>query len=165
MVCNKIFIKDVDFMTQQGIIEEVRKYFRIEELVCPHTFNKFGESSWRFLNTGYLHTLLVLRTEVLGVPMTMNDYVFGGNITQRGLRCNLCELVKKKTFANQIYLSAHCLGNGGDAVFDSITGVEARAIIKDKQKLLPYNIRIEKDVSWLHYDTYDAGVKVYEFNG
>jgi NADH-quinone oxidoreductase subunit F len=96
MVCNKIFIKDLDFMTQQGIIEEVRKYFRIEELVCPHTFNKFGESSWRFLNTGYLHTLLVLRTEVLGVPMTMNDYVFGGNITQRGLRCNLCELVKKK---------------------------------------------------------------------
>ena len=66
MVCNKIFIKDLDFMTQQGIIEEVRKYFRIEELVCPHTFNKFGESSWGFLNTGYLHTLLVLRTEVLG---------------------------------------------------------------------------------------------------
>ena len=50
-------------------------------------------------------------------------------------------------------------------MFDSITAVEARAIIKDKQKLLPYNIRIEKDVSWLHFDTYDAGVKVYEFNG
>ena len=155
-------------MTRNEIIENIRMYFRIEELVCPHTFNKFGELSWRFLSTEYLHTLLILRTEVLGVPMIINDYVFGGNITQRGLRCNICPLVKSKTLNNQIYLSAHCLGEGGDSVFSVNTGMtaaKARNLIRKKQHLIPYNVRIEKNVSWLHIDCFDMGVKVSEFIG
>lgn len=152
-------------MVKQDIIDEVKKYFRIEELVCTHIFNKFGASSWRFLCTEYLHTLLILRTKILGMPMIMNDYVFGGKNTQRGLRCNLCQIVKNKTLSNQMYISAHCLGKGGDVVFNNITASKARDIIRDKQDSLPYNIRVENGVTWLHFDVYDMGVKVYGFDG
>ncbi len=153
-------------MTRSEIISQLKNYFRVEELVCPHTFDKFRDKSWQFLSTMYLHTLLVLRTEILCVPMIMNDYVFGGKNTQRGLRCNLCQLVKDKTLKNQIYLSAHIFGEGGDSVFAIKTGMtaaKARQLIKEKSHLLPYNVRIEKNVTWLHVDCYDTGVKVAEF--
>jgi len=153
-------------MTRSEIISQLKNYFRIEELVCPHTFDKFGDKSWQFLDTEMLHTLLVLRAEILCVPMVINDYIFGGKNTQRGLRCNICQLVKDKTKKNQIYLSAHCNGAGTDAVFGVKTGMtaeKARQLIKEKQDLLPYNIRIEKDVIWLHFDCYDIGIKVAEF--
>jgi hypothetical protein len=65
-------------------------------------------------------------------------------------------------------LSAHCLGEGGDSVFSVNTGMtaaKARNLIRKKQHLLPYNVRIEKNVSWLHIDCFDMGVKVSEFTG
>jgi hypothetical protein len=40
---------------------------------------------------------------------------------------------------------------------------EMRARIIANQKRLPYNIRIEDEVSWLHFDVRDKGVKVYLF--
>ena len=102
-------------------------YFRIEELVCPHTFNKFGELSWRFLSTEYLHTLLILRTEVLDVPMIINDYVFGGNITQRGLRCNICLLYTSDAADDLL-----CVDLGG------------RRILKKKKKIKNKNLKNKK---------------------
>lgn len=155
-------------MKRQEIISKLKEYFKIQELVCKHTYNTFKDNSWQFLDTEILHTLLVLRTQILKVPMVINDYIFGGTNTQRGLRCNICPLVKTKTQRNQIYLSAHCNGAAFDVVFGAKTGMtaaKARDLIKRNQHLLPYNVRIEKDVTWLHIDSYDKGVKVYEFNG
>lgn len=153
-------------MTRREIITELKKYFDIRELVCPHCYKVWGEESWLYLSTPYLHTLLVLRTNILKVPMIMNDYLFGGKHTQRGLRCNLCQIVKNKSYANVLYVSPHCHGKGGDAVFGKKSGMtaeKARQLIIENQDILPYNIRIEKDVSWLHWDCYDKEVKVYEF--
>ena len=154
-------------MNRKEIIQKLSKYFDIQELVCPHTFKAFGNLSWQFLDTQQLHTILVLREDILKVPMVCNDYKFGGKITQRGFRCNICSIPKDKTLKNQIYLSAHCNGAGNDFVFSSSTDMsaeKARQIIKANQHLLPYNIRIEKTVTWLHVDTYDTGNKVGEFN-
>lgn len=154
-------------MTRQEIIRQLKRYFDIRELVCSHTYQKFGENvSWQFLDTEALHTLLVLRIQILKCGMVINDYIFAGNNEQRGLRCNICPIVKDKTDRNLIYLSAHCNGAGFDVVFGKNTGMtaeKARNLIVEHQHLLPYNIRLEARVTWLHFDTYDTGDKVNFF--
>ena len=164
--CKKLYQKFVH-MKRAAIINELKKYFDISELVCPHTFQRFGaEVSWQFLDTEILHTILILRTKILNVGMICNDYKFGGQWTQRGFRCNICQLVKDKTLKNQIYLTSHANGAGFDFVFSAksgMTAAKARDLIKRNSSLLPFNVRIENVVSWLHIDCYDTGRKVGEF--
>lgn len=146
-------------MTRDDIIKEVSKYFSVKELVCDHTYAKYGERSWQFLDTEYLHALLIIRRDILQVPMTCNSSA----AHQRGLRCNMCDLVKSKK-AN--YLSAHIFGKAGDFTPKGMTAEQARTIIRSHQDLLPCNIRIEAGVAWLHFDVlpqYGIDQKVYEF--
>ena len=153
-------------MTRQEIITELGKYFQLRELVCPHTYKAFGERSWQFMDTELLHTLLIIRRDILKCGMVINDYPFGGKNTQRGLRCNICPLVAVKTKAGLLYLSAHCNGAAIDAVFgqkSGMTAAKARQLIEENKDLLPYNIRLEGGVSWLHIDCYDTGKKVHTF--
>lgn len=138
-------------MTRAEIIEGLKKYFKVKELVCPHVFEKHGERAWKFLATIYLHTLLVLRRDILKVPLVCNT----ATLTQRGLRCNLCDIVKEKTEDDIVYLSAHHLGIGGDLSSPEMTTEEMRQKIEEKQDLLPYPVRIELKVNWLHIDCYD----------
>lgn len=148
-------------MDRRTIIAELRQFFDIKELVCAHTYARWGESAWQFLDTSYLHTLLVVRRDILQRPMLCNY----GDKHQRGLRCNLCQLVAEK---NAAYLSAHILGKAGDFTVDGMIASEAREKIKRHAHLLPYNIRLEDGVSWLHIDTlpqHGIYAKVYEFKG
>ena len=147
-------------MNRVDIIKKLSQFFDIEELVCNHTFKKWGDRSWQFLDTEYLHTLLILRTEVLNAPMWCN----GNGMTQRGLRCNVCELVKTKPYN---YLSAHVLGKGGDFTITGMSAEQARNLIRSNIQKFPYPIRLEKAVSWLHIDVLDTnnGAKLVEFDG
>ena len=138
-------------MTRSEIIEGLKKYFKTKELVCPHVYAEHGNKSWRFISTAFLHTLLVLRTQILKVPLVCNT----ATLTQRGLRCNLCDIVKEKTEDGIVYLSAHHLGIGGDLSSPDMTAEEMRQKIEEKQDLLPYPVRIERKVNWLHIDCYD----------
>ena len=140
-------------MTRNKIIKELKKYFKVQELVCPHVYAQWGDKAWMFLATVYLHTLLVLRTKILNVPLVCNTKA----LTQRGLRCNLCEIVKEKTENNVLYLSAHHLGMGGDLSSPNMTAEEMRELIEKHSDMLPYPVRIEADVNWLHIDCYDMG--------
>ena len=147
-------------MTRQEILEQLSEYFGVKELVCPHTYKKHKENSWQFLDTMWLWCLLVIRRDILKVPMTCNN---GTTYTQRGLRCNLCEIVKGK-ITN--YLSSHLFGKAGDFSVKGMTAEQARKKIKEKADLLPCAIRLEAGVSWLHFDVLpQCGVdeKVYEF--
>ena len=146
-------------MDRDKIIRELHDYFQVSELVCQHTFSKWGERSWQFLDTDFLHCLLIIRRDILRLPMICN-YQW---VNQRGLRCNRCDLVKGK---DSVYLSSHVLGKAGDFSIDGITAEEARQRIKEMQHLLPCPIRMEGGVSWLHFDVlpqYGIDVKVYEF--
>lgn len=148
-------------MTRDEIIRELHKFFQIRELVCEHTHSKWGERSWQFLDTAYLHNLLVIRRDILQTPMVCNH----GNQLQRGLRCNRCGLVSQK---DSVYLSSHVLGKAGDFTVQGMTAQEARQRIKDDAHLLPYPLRMEAGVSWLHFDVlpqYGINAKVYEFKG
>lgn len=147
-------------MTRDDIIKALHKYFQVRELVCEHTFSKWGERSWQFLDTNFLRCLLIIRRDILQVPMTCNHA--GAN--QRGLRCNRCDLVKDKT---SVYLSSHVLGKAGDFTIQGMTAQEARSRIRNMANLLPCNIRMEGGVSWLHFDVlpqFGVDAKVYEFS-
>ena len=145
-------------MERKQIIEQLKKYFKISELVCPHISQKYGDTSWMFLSTNILHTLLVLRTEILNKPLIINN----GNSVQRGMRCNMCQMVKEKT---TVYESAHCNGVGFDITVSGMTAEDARKTIKENEDKLPYPIRLEEDVTWLHIDCYDPcnGKKINTF--
>lgn len=146
-------------MTREDIIRDLRRYFQIAELVCNHTHSRWGERSWQFLDTDYLHALLIIRRDILQVPMTCNH----DGARQRGLRCNMCELVKGKT---RNYISSHILGKAGDFTPKGMTAEQARQRIKANAHLLPCPIRLEAGVEWLHFDVlpqYGVTEKVYEF--
>lgn len=147
-------------MTRTEILTAIKRFFDVQELVCDHTYAKWGEKAWQFLDTDYLHALLVIRRDIIRLPMWCN----GNGKKQRGLRCNMCEEVKKK---REVYLSSHCLGKAGDFTITGMSAAAAREKIKASASLLPCPIRMEAGVNWLHFDVlpqYGIKQKVYEFN-
>lgn len=142
--------------TRAEIIEELGKYFKLNELVCPHVFARYGTVAWQFLDTEALRVLLILRTVVLCVPLVCNT----GKHTQRGLRCNLCDLVKSATAKNAIYMTPHGMGRAWDLTSPQMTAQEMRKKILANMDKFPMPIRIELDVTWLHIDTYDNGKNI-----
>lgn len=146
-------------INRDDIIRELHDFFQVSELVCEHTHARWGERSWQFLDTDYLHCLLVIRRDILQLPMVCNH----DGATQRGLRCNRCDLVKDKS---SVYLSSHILGKAGDFTVKGLTAQEARSWIRNMAHLLPCPIRLEDGVNWLHFDVlpqYGITQKVYEF--
>lgn len=142
------------------IVQELQRYFKVSELVCPHTARRWGEQSWRFLDTATLAVLLKLRTDILAVPLVCNT----ATLTQRGLRCNLCAIPSNKTRAAQQYLSAHLFGKAFDLSSPSMTAAEMRRRIEARAAELPCAIRVERDVNWLHFDTlteWTSGVQFF----
>lgn len=144
----------------------IKDYFDIQELVCKHVYGKFGQSAWQFFDPRLLETLLVIR-ENLGKPIHVNNWQVGGNLTQRGLRCNVCQLVAGKTRMDKVYVSAHMQGTGIDFDVKGMTALEVRDWIKANRILLPYAIRLEQDVDWVHLDMRNDGRngKVVYFKG
>jgi hypothetical protein len=148
-------------MEREDIIRELKQYFEVGELVCDHILARFGEASWQFLDTDYLYCLLILRRDIIGLPMTSNTHRLG--IHQRGMRCNQCDIVKDKANA---YLSAHVLGKGGDFTIHGMTAEAARQRIKMLSAAFPCQVRVEGGVNWLHFDVipqHGVKQKVYEF--
>ena len=95
-------------MERQEIIKELKEFFKIQELVSGVVYRTFSEETcWSFFRTEFLHTLLIIRRDIVKSPLTCNDYDSGGTHTQRGLRENTCALVRDKTNQNSVYVSAH----------------------------------------------------------
>ena len=142
-----------------NVIKEIKKYFTTTELVCSHIYARFGDDSLLFFRDDYLETILFLRRH-FNVPMFCN-YI---GMTQRGVRCNLCEMVKSKT---RPYLSGHVLWCAGDWTFEGYTAEQMRQEIKKIAHLLPHPIRLERSVTWVHIDTlaYGRTGKITEFEG
>ena len=170
------------------------KHYNLEELVCPHVFYKFGEQGWSFLDKNQM-ILMDWISETLG-PTFVNNYeheyhdhpyiqfiresirdkkpIFEFNapprpdtlLSQRGLRCNICGLSYAKTQAGIIYLSGHFLGKADDFMVKSMTAENVRLWLLKNQEKIPFPIRLEKNVPWVHMDSEDnlTGEKVHLFN-
>lgn len=132
-------------------MKDIKEYFDIKELVCRDVYNKFGEKAWAFFDPRLLSVLTFIRTN-LGKPMTVNNWSSGGNFSQRGFRCNMCDLVNAKTKANTLYCSAHMRGQGVDFDAKGCTAEYVRQWIVNNAYRLPYNVRLEDGVNWVHID-------------
>lgn len=148
-------------------MKTIKDYFNIKELVDPDVYSKYGESSWRFIDKNLLDCLLVVR-EGIGKPISINNWSYGGNYTQRGLRHNMSPLVASK---NRIYLSAHIFGKAVDFDVSGMTAIEVRKWIVDNQEKFPCKLRLErnlnkKPISWVHLDIMSdiSNPKVYLFD-
>jgi hypothetical protein len=159
-------------MDNNEVLNEIKEFFDVKELVDKQTFDKYGEKSWQFLCPMLLHTLLVIRKE-LGKPITINNWSWGGNFDERGLRTNTCDIVSKKTKVGKLYLSAHCMGKAIDFDVLDMKASEVRTWLVENSSILPYKIRLEhkfvktgKEISWVHLDVYhnEKDSKVYLFN-
>lgn len=146
-------------MTREEILKEIKRFFDIDELVCDHTYNKWKEQAWQFLDTNLLWCLLIIRRDIVKMPMYCNSRTSH----QKGLRCNMCQMVKSKT---SVYLSSHLFGKALDLTCPGMKAEKMRELIKQNAWRFPCNIRIEGGVSWLHFDVLpQSGItaKVYEF--
>lgn len=139
------------------MIDKIKKYFDIEELVCPHVYERFGESAWSFIDSRLLEVLLFIR-EGINKPIYVNNWKDKGGQSQRGLRCNCCALVKEKASLEKVYLSSHIFGKGIDFNIKGMTAEQVRKWIVEYKTELPYKVRIEKDVNWVHIDIMPYGM-------
>lgn len=137
--------------------------FHLTELVCEHVYKKFRDTAWMFLDEKIVIQLDTIR-RLLNKPITVNTWWDMGSFSQRGLRCNLCSLVKDKTLAGELYMSAHNLGMAVDFDVQGMTADDVRLWIAVNKDKLPYNMRLEKSVDWVHLDVYNNGNKLTFFN-
>lgn len=138
------------------IIEKLKNYFAIQELVGKATYKKYGERSWKFFNTEALNMLLIVR-EGIGKSITVNNWHRGGKFSQRGLRTNLQQIFKGYFNRKRLYLSGHVLGTAFDFNVEGMSTKEVHNWIKSNAELFPFKVRIEgtfkgKTPSWVHLD-------------
>lgn len=140
--------------------------FLTHELVCPHVYKKYGDRSLQFADPRLLFWLDWFRKEI-GKPVTVNTYGYSGKYSQRGYRCNMCSLVKDKTAANIMYLSAHTRFQAVDFNVAGMSDEEVRQWIYTRRHEMPCHIRVELDTAgWTHVDVVnDTDAPIIYFNG
>lgn len=136
----------------------------VKEVVCPHTWEKYGDKAIKFIDPDIMEVLNVIRNKILKCPITINNSTW----KQRGLRCNCCQLVADKTKAGKLYLSGHNMGKAIDFSCKTYTVSQIHDMIKKNQDLLPCKIRLESPIdapTWTHVDimTYGQKEKIYTF--
>lgn len=125
------------------------KYFKIQELVCPHIYESHRSKAWNFFKKDFLQDLDELR-EFLGCPIFINDWHLGGEYSRSGLRCPIC--AKKNTFST----SAHDFGRAVDIRTGAHFSGQLAEKITNNQKLFKSFKRIENTLftpNWCHIDT------------
>jgi hypothetical protein len=127
-------------------------YFKIEEMVCPHVYNAFSDQAWSFFDMRLLITLDRIR-ELINKPIIINTWKDGGQFDERGFRCIKCDLVKTAIAENKIYVSPHMTGQAVDFDVQGLVAEEVRNWLVVNRMKLPYQIRLEQDVNWVHLDT------------
>ena len=128
------------------------KYFELYELMPPelYTYDMMVSEEARerafvnYFDEKLLITIDIIRGEIIKAPLICNTWFQDGNRKYSGLRPTNCAIGTE--------MSQHKLGKAVDLVSNKYTAEEMRQMIKDNEHLLPYPIRIEKDVNWLHVD-------------
>ena len=140
-------------------------YFSLDELVCEHVYNFYGDIAWQFFDPRLLITIDRLR-ERFNKPMYVNDWQIHGQFSQRGFRCLQCQLELDAVKNNKMYCSPHSRGQAIDFDVQGLAAEEIRQYIIKNPNLLPYPVRLEAGVNWVHLDTVDnfIGEKVILFN-
>jgi len=157
-------------MDRKQIIDSLKKYFIIQELVGPEMYKKHGDNSWFVFETDTLHSLLIMRVGI-NKPFTINDWFWGGIYSQRGYRDTTQKIIKDKVDAGILYVSGHPLGCAFDFKVKGMNSERVRIWIEEHADLFPCKIRLEwkkngVPITWVHFDCkwYENNPKIYKFN-
>ena len=85
-----------------------------------------GQTAWDWIDPR-LKTFLAWFRKEIGREVYVNNWDSGGKLSQRGMRCNLCSLVKDKTLKGLGYNSAHIRFQALDF---NVKGMEDKDAIK-----------------------------------
>jgi len=131
------------------------EHFDIEELVTPDLFEEFRDRQhrlWQLFDVRALITLDALRGRF--GPITVNDWVWGGDFTLSGLRPWDTEIGAK--------LSQHKFGRGVDCKFKDISAHDVRQKLFEADRAgrqfgNPHFLHITcvedfPGMSWFHFD-------------
>lgn len=122
------------------------KDFHLTEFVPKDIHDQFGDKSIMFLDQRLPKLVQSIR-DIVGKPITINDWFDGGTFTNRGYRVPDCKIGAK--------LSQHKFGRAADLEVDGISYEEFRNIIRFNFQFLNTLglTTIEKDTpTWLHID-------------
>lgn len=134
---------------------KVSKNFTLQEFVSALVFEKYSEKALWFIDPRIIESTQSLRDN-LGVPLTINNWFYGGNRYMSGLR----------TQEMSVYtpFSQHSFGRAVDIISSKITADEMRIHILENQNLYPHITTLEGNVTWLHMDCRnrtDEGIQVF----
>lgn len=124
------------------------KHFQAYEFVPEHVYNQRGEKSLELIDERMLITMDTLRG-LLGKPITINSWKWGGNRTQSGLRT--VEFYKSSKDYEKS-LSQHKYGRAIDFLVKGMDAVDVRKFIVDNKSKFPYITFLETDITWCHID-------------
>lgn len=101
----------------------------MQDLVCDHIYEKYGESSREFFDSSLMEIIKVIRDKVFPkFHILVNSYAGDNNYRDReywqmGLFCNLCSRVYSATNDEIVAVSDHLLGKAIDLqVYDPTDG-------------------------------------------
>lgn len=124
------------------------KHFRVEELVPKHIYQKRGDKALELIDDRVLITIDKLR-ELLGKPITINNWVWGGDRNWSGLRT---AGFYKSLQAYEDSLSQHKYGRAVDMLVKDMNAADVRKFIYENKHEFPYVTFVEVDISWVHID-------------
>ena len=120
-------------------------FFKLHELVDKPTWEKLGENSIWMLNQKAVDGLIALRI-ALDKPITVNNYFWGGNLSNRGYR-SIYSTVGGK-------FSQHRVGNAFDINVKGMTPDQVYDYILDNYKAFGITTIEHKSFThtWTHID-------------
>ena len=129
----------------------IPKYFQLYELLPPelYTYDMMVSEEARergfanYFDERLLITIDVVR-EIIGLPLICNTWFQDGNRKNCGFRSLQCSV--------GVAQSQHKLGKAVDLICHKMSTEEMRQKIEANKDKLPYQIRIELGVNWLHID-------------
>jgi len=164
----------VDSLSTKEIYDQILVYFDIRELVSPGVYKKFKDRSDYFFLARFdirlLENLLWIRINV-DKGITINNWMHGGNLDERGLRDTSTPMLQKRARENDPWLSGHVLAMGIDYDVKGQTAEEHREWLRERSSMLPYPIRLirkvnNREITWVHLDVCDLpyNPKVFQFD-
>lgn len=120
-------------------------HFSIQELIDQDTFGTHGEESWNLLHPDAITMLDGIR-EFFNLPITVNNWKWGGQFQYRGYRPPHCQIGAQGSY--------HKRGMAFDFDVKGMTAEEVRQKIVANQNndLLRLIQRMEANVNWVHVD-------------
>lgn len=120
-------------------------YFELHELVDKPTWERLGEKSIWMLNPTAFNGLIALRV-ALDSPMTVNNYFWGGNLSNRGYRSIYSTIGGK--------FSQHRVGNAFDFNVKNMSNESVYNFIVNNYA--KFGITTVEDIkftpTWVHID-------------